>query len=149
MVYVDTLYVVYVPACTDYLMLSSLPVFFFCSWEAYQGHRKSSRWVSCKTSLLIINHPFTAFCKKIEVITSPANLFSQINEHSWVTYRKLRKYMPYYRSVPLIRPPILYTTSNLKWGEGLYSNMQLVSSISPPPQKFTRALHTLPKFMFT
>ena len=37
-----------------------------------------------------------------------------------------------YRSVPLIRPPILYTTSSLKWGEGLYSNMQLVSSISPP-----------------
>ena len=38
-----------------------------------------------------------------------------------------------YRSVPLIRPPILYTTSSLKWGEGLYSNMQLVSNISPPP----------------
>ena len=36
-----------------------------------------------------------------------------------------------YRSVPLIRPPILYTTSSLKWGEGVYSNMQLVSSISP------------------
>ena len=30
-------------------------------------------------------------------------------------------------------PPILYTTSSLKWGEGLYSNMQLVSNISPPP----------------
>ena len=39
----------------------------------------------------------------------------------------------YYRSVPLIHPPILYTTSSLKWGEGLYSNMQLVSNISPPP----------------
>ena len=38
-----------------------------------------------------------------------------------------------YRSVPLICPPILYTTSSLKWGEGLYSNMQLVSNISPPP----------------
>ena len=38
-----------------------------------------------------------------------------------------------YRSVPLIRPPILYTTSSLKRGEGLYSNMQLVSNISPPP----------------
>ena len=39
-------------------------------------------------------------------------------------------------SVPLIRPPpppILYTTSSLKWGEGLCSNMQLVSNISPPP----------------
>ena len=35
-----------------------------------------------------------------------------------------------YRSVPLIRPPILYTTSSLKWGEGLYSNMQLVSNTS-------------------
>ena len=42
-----------------------------------------------------------------------------------------------YRSVPLIRPPILYTTSSLKWGEGLYSNMQLVSNISPP-QKVLR-----------
>ena len=42
-----------------------------------------------------------------------------------------------YRSVPLIRPPILYTTSSLKWRGGLYSNMQLVSSISPPPPKFT------------
>ena len=50
-----------------------------------------------------------------------------------------------YRSVPLIRPPppILYTTSSLKWGEGLYLNMQLVSNISlppppppPPPPKF-------------
>ena len=40
-----------------------------------------------------------------------------------------------YRSVPLIRPPILYTTSSLKWGEGLYSNMQLVSNISPPHQE--------------
>ena len=29
-----------------------------------------------------------------------------------------------YRSVPLIRPPILYTTSSLKWGEGLYSNIK-------------------------
>ena len=38
-----------------------------------------------------------------------------------------------YRSVPLIRPPILYTTSRLKWGGGLYSRMQLVSTISPPP----------------
>ena len=27
----------------------------------------------------------------------------------------------------------MYTTSSLKWGEGLYSNMQLVSNISPPP----------------
>ena len=40
-----------------------------------------------------------------------------------------------YPSVPLIRPPILYTTSSLKWGEGLYSNMQLVSNISPPLPK--------------
>ena len=38
-----------------------------------------------------------------------------------------------YRSVPLIRPPNLYTTSRLKWGGGLYSRMQLVSTISPPP----------------
>ena len=30
---------------------------------------------------------------------------------------------------PVNTPPILYTTSSLKWGEGLYSNMQLVSSI--------------------
>ena len=41
--------------------------------------------------------------------------------------------LPIYRSVPLIHPSILYTTSSLKWGEGLYSNMQLVSNISPPP----------------
>ena len=39
-----------------------------------------------------------------------------------------------YCSVPLICLPILYTTSSLKWRGGLYSNMQLVSSISPPPQ---------------
>ena len=59
-----------------------------------------------------------------------------------------------YRSVPLIRPPILYTTSSLKWGGGggLYSNMQLVSNISPPPPKkksFTRPLRTLPITMAT
>ena len=37
-------------------------------------------------------------------------------------------------------------------GGGLYSNMQLVSNISPPPQKkksFTRPLHTLPITMAT
>ena len=45
----------------------------------------------------------------------------------------VRGYIYIYRSVPLIRPPILYTTSSLKWVEGLYSNMQLVSNISPPP----------------
>ena len=57
-----------------------------------------------------------------------------------------------YRSVPLIRPPILYTTSSLKWGGGLYSNMQLVSNISPPPppkKSFTRPLRTLPITMAT
>ena len=47
-----------------------------------------------------------------------------------------------YRSVPLIRPPILYTTSSLKWGEGLYSNMQLVSSISPPTKVYASATYT-------
>ena len=49
-----------------------------------------------------------------------------------------------YRSVPLIRPPILYTTSRLKWGGGgLCSRMQLVSTISPPPPKdFTQVLCT-------
>ena len=46
-------------------------------------------------------------------------------------------------SVPLIRPPILYTTSRLKWGGGgLYSRMQLVSTISPPPKDFTQVLCT-------
>ena len=57
-----------------------------------------------------------------------------------------------YRSVPLIRPPILYTTSSLKWGEGLYSSMQVVSNISPPPQKkrsFTRSLHNGMPFEIT
>ena len=61
-----------------------------------------------------------------------------------------------YRSVPLIRPPILYTTSRLKWGGGgLYSRMQLVSTISPPPLAQKRfyasamyAIRTLPKLMF-
>ena len=47
-----------------------------------------------------------------------------------------------YRSVPLIRPPILYTISRLKWGGGLYSRMQLVSTISPPPTDFTQVLCT-------
>ena len=54
-----------------------------------------------------------------------------------------------YRSVPLIRPPILYTTSSLKWGEGLYSNMQLVSNISPPSKSFTRSLHNGMPFQIT
>ena len=58
-----------------------------------------------------------------------------------------------YRSVPLIRPPILYTTSSLKRGEGLYSNMQLVSNISPPPppqkKSFTRSLHNGMPFQIT
>ena len=68
---------------------------------------------------------------------------------------------PYkYRSVPLIRPPILYTTSSLKWGEGLYSSMQVVSNISPPPppppppppkkkRSFTRSLHNGMPFQIT
>ena len=34
-----------------------------------------------------------------------------------------------YRSVPLIRPPILYTTSNPKRGGGVFSSTQLVSII--------------------
>ena len=58
-------------------------------------------------------------------------------------------YIYIYRSVPLIRPPILYTTSSLKWGEGLYSNMQLVSNISsppPPPQKKKSFTRSLPHF---
>ena len=54
-----------------------------------------------------------------------------------------------YRSVPLIRPPILYTTSSLKWGEGLYSNMQLVSNISPPSKSFMRSLHNGMPFQIT
>ena len=36
-----------------------------------------------------------------------------------------------YRSVPLIRPPILYTTSSPKRGGGVFSSMQLVSIIRP------------------
>ena len=39
---------------------------------------------------------------------------------------------PYmYRSVPLIRPPILYTTSSQKRGGGVFSRTQLVSIICP------------------
>ena len=48
-----------------------------------------------------------------------------------------------YRSVPLIRPPILYTTSSLKWGEGLYSNMQLVLNISPPPPQEKKKFYAI------
>ena len=36
-----------------------------------------------------------------------------------------------YRSVPLIRPPILYTTSSPKRGGGVFSSTQLVSIIRP------------------
>ena len=54
-------------------------------------------------------------------------------------------YYYYYRSVPLIGPPTLYTTSSLKWGEGLYSNMQLVSNISPPPPPPPPPPHTKKK----
>ena len=36
-----------------------------------------------------------------------------------------------YRSVPLIRPPILYTTSSPKRGGDVFSSMQLVSIIRP------------------
>ena len=36
-----------------------------------------------------------------------------------------------YRSVPLIGPPILYTTSSPKWGGGVLSRMQLASTIRP------------------
>ena len=36
-----------------------------------------------------------------------------------------------YRSVPLIRPPILYTTSSPKRGVGVFSSTQLVSIIRP------------------
>ena len=53
----------------------------------------------------------------------------------WVWPHKTNFATDVYRSVPLIRPPILYTTFSLKWGEGLYSNMQLVSNISPPHPK--------------
>ena len=38
----------------------------------------------------------------------------------------------WYRCVPLIRSPNLDTTCSPKWRGGLYSNMQLVSGISPP-----------------
>ena len=36
-----------------------------------------------------------------------------------------------YRSVPLIRPPILYTTSSPKRGGSVFSRTQLVSIIRP------------------
>ena len=44
-----------------------------------------------------------------------------------------------YRSVPLIRPPILYTTSSLKWGGGGGLIFEYAISLEykpPPPQKF-------------
>jgi len=56
-----------------------------------------------------------------------------------------------YRSVPLVRPPILYTISSPKWGGGVLSRMQLASTIHPL-EKFlllTQTIMTLPMFMFT
>ena len=41
------------------------------------------------------------------------------------------RYTCIYRSVPLIRPPILYTTSCPKRGGGVFSSTQLVSIIRP------------------
>ena len=42
-----------------------------------------------------------------------------------------------YRSVPLIRPPILYTTSSLKWGGGgLIFEYAISLEYKPPLQKF-------------
>ena len=55
-----------------------------------------------------------------------------------------------YRSVPLMHPPILYTTSSLKWRGCLYSNMQLVSSISPPsPKVYASATYTSKVHVYT
>ena len=55
-----------------------------------------------------------------------------------------------YRSVPLIRPPILYTTSSPKRGGGVFSSTQLVSIIIRPSKSFaTFTCMTLPRFMFT
>ena len=59
-----------------------------------------------------------------------------------------------YRSVPLIRPPILYTTSRLKWGGGLiFEDAISLDYKPPPPQKrfyasAMYAIRTLPKLMF-
>ena len=47
-----------------------------------------------------------------------------------------------YRSVPLIRPPHFVHYIPPKVGGGLYSRMQLVSTISPPPKDFTQVLCT-------
>ena len=64
-----------------------------------------------------------------------------LTEHQW-TCLNCPEYTYLYRNVPLIRPPILYTTSSLKWGEGLYSNMHLVSSISPHTKVYASATYT-------
>ena len=50
-----------------------------------------------------------------------------------------------YRSVPLIRPPILYTTSRLKWGGGLIFEDAISLDYKPPPppkKDFTQVLCT-------
>ena len=39
-----------------------------------------------------------------------------------------------YRSVPLIRPPILYTTSSVKWRGGLIFEYAICLEYKPPPQ---------------
>ena len=94
-----------------------------------------------------------ATCMLLGMISCSATSFclwfdrSGSEPFSHVAQKKKKVYM--YRSVPLIRPPILYTTSRLKWGGGgLYSRMQLVSTISPPPKRFYAsamyAIRTLP-----
>ena len=52
-----------------------------------------------------------------------------------------------YRSVLLILPPILYTTSSPKRGGGVFNFDYAISLDYTPPQKAT--FMTLPRFMFT
>ena len=90
--------------------------------------------------------------QQLSVWSSPHRFFTGLESrealvttHSNTVASTWGRHFHSYRSVPLIRPPILYTTSSLRWRRGLHSNMQLVLSIShpPPPQSFTWALCTL------
>ena len=57
---------------------------------------------------------------------------SQQNQRPQCSYGENKGWdRPEYRSLPLIRPPILYTTSSPKRGGGVVSSTQLVSIIRP------------------
>ena len=78
----------------------------------------------------------------IYLTASPAPL-SLVPPPAWTKECSRGKYT-WYRSVPLIRPPILYTTSSPKRGGGVFSRTQLVSIIRP-----LKSFATFMTLMFT